>query len=129
MRLRPVPIALGVLGLAVGVVGVLALREATLSTHAPDDPDSRVAVVVRADTERSEPGQSRAEMVEALFLTCRLEVTADVVGPIVDEGDGRYRAVLSPALDATDERQLRGCVEDWTIDHLRVDVLGFEPVS
>ena len=68
-------------------------------------------------------------MVEALLLTCRLEVTTDVVGPIVDEGGGRYRAVLQPALDATDERQLRGCVEDWTIDHLRVDVLAFEPVS
>lgn len=129
MRIRPAPIALGVIGLALGVVGVLALREATLSTHTADDPDTQVAVVVRARTEDAEPGQSPAEMVEALLLTCRLEVTADVVGPIEDEGDGRYRAVLQPALDDTDERQMRGCVEDWTIDHLRVDVLGFEPVG
>lgn len=121
-------VALGAVGMAVGVVGVLALREATLSTHERDDPSSSVALVVDARTEGGEAGQTVAEMVEALLLTCRLEVTADLDGPVVDEGDGRFRAVLRPSLDETDRRQLRGCVEDWTIDHLRVDVVAFEPV-
>ena len=62
-------------------------------------------------------------MVEALLLTCRLEVSSDVVGRIRVEGDGRFRAVLRPALDATNQKQLRGCLEDWTIDSLRVDVV------
>jgi hypothetical protein len=35
--------------------------------------------------------------------------------------------VLEPTLDATNERQLRGCLEDWTIDHVRLDVVDFEP--
>ena len=41
-------------------------------------------------------------MVEALLLTCRLEVTSDLVGPIRDEGGGRFRVTLEPALDKTD---------------------------
>ncbi|HEX7132247.1 MAG TPA: hypothetical protein VF228_06705 [Iamia sp.] len=117
---------LGLVGLAIGVVAVLALREATLSTHERDDPRSEVELVIEARTEGGEPGQTLAEMVDALLLTCRLEVTSDLVGPIRDEGGGRYRAVIRPALDATDRRQLRGCIEDWTIDHLLVDVVGFE---
>ena len=32
-KLSPAKLALGTVGLAIGVVGVLALREATLSTH------------------------------------------------------------------------------------------------
>lgn len=124
---RLATVALGVVGLAVGVVAVLALREATLSTHQHNDPDSTVGLVVEARTEGGETGQTLAEMVEALLLTCRLEVASDLVGPIRDEGDGRFRAELRPALDPTDRRQLRGCVEDWTIDHLRVDVVGFAP--
>jgi hypothetical protein len=30
---------------------------------------------------------------------------------------------LAPALDETNQRQFRGCVEDWIIDHLKVDVV------
>lgn len=126
MTIKPAHIVLGAVGLALGIVGVWALREATLSTHGRIDPATHVEVVIRARTEGGERGQSLDEMVEALLLTCRLEVTSDIAGPIVDEGDGRYRVVLEPDLDQTDRRQLRGCIEDWTIDHLLVDVVAFE---
>ena len=126
MTVRPAHIAFAALGLAVGVLAVWALREATLSTHGRIDPSTRLELVVRARTEGGERGQVLGEMVEALLLTCRLEVTADIAGPIRDEGDGRFRAVLEPSLDQTDRRQLRGCIEDWTIDHLLVDVVAFE---
>ncbi|HEY8058449.1 MAG TPA: hypothetical protein VID94_06845, partial [Acidimicrobiales bacterium] len=32
-----------------------------------------------------------------------------------------YRAVLQPAMDQTNRRQFRGCLEDWTLDQLLVD--------
>jgi len=32
------------------------------------------------------------------------------------------RAVLAPALDETNRRQFRGCIEDWVIDHVRINV-------
>jgi hypothetical protein len=126
MTTRPGPVAVAALAIALGVLGVMALRDATLSTHQPTDPGSEVELVVRASTHRGERGQSLDEMVEALLSMCRLEVSADVEGPVHAEGDGRYRAVLQPDLDRTDRRQLRGCIEDWTIDQLRVDVVSFE---
>jgi hypothetical protein len=131
VKITPVGAVLGAIGLAAGLIGVFALREATLSTHGRIDPESRIALVVDARTEGGEPGQSLNEMVEALLYTCRLEVTSDLAGPIEIErqDEGRFRAVLQPALDETNRRQMRGCIEDWTIDHLLVDVVSFEPIS
>lgn len=126
MKIAPGRLALGTVGLALGVLGTLALREATLSTHERDEPGSTVDLVVSARSEGAERGQSLPEMVHALLLTCRLEVTSDLAGPIHDDGDGRFRVTLAPALDETDRRQLKGCLEDWTIDQLLVDVVGFE---
>lgn len=126
MTIRPGRITLGLIGLTVGVLGVLALREATLSAHDPVDPGSRSLLIVDARTEGGEHGQSLSEMVEALLLTCRLEVTADIAGPIRDEGGGRFRTTLAPGLDQNNRRQLRGCLEDWTIDQLQVEVVALE---
>jgi hypothetical protein len=85
-------------------------------------------VVVSANAKGGEGGQTLAEMVEAQLLTCRLEVTSDfvtseLVGPIEPLGDDRFRAVLTPALDDTNRRQFRGCVEDFMIDHVQINVV------
>jgi hypothetical protein len=117
-------LALGALGLAIGVVGVLALREATLSTHEPVSHRA-TELVVSARTRGGESGQDLAEMVQAQLLTCRLEVSSDFEGEIEPEpmeGD-RFRAVLVPALDETNRRQFRGCVEDFMTDHLQINVV------
>ena len=127
MTTKPAHIVFGAVGLAVGVFGVWALREATLSTHGRVDPSTQIELVVRARTEGGERGQTLDEMVEALLLTCRLEVTSDIAGPIRARGQRAATGSCSqPALDQTDRRQLRGCLEDWTIDHLLVDVVAFE---
>ena len=117
-----------VVGLAIGVVGVLALREATLSTHQPVAADSRVAVVLDVDTRNRERDQSPAEMVGALLAVCRLEVSSDLVGTPREVAPGRFEAVLEPALDQTNRRQFRGCIEDWTIDSLQAHVRSLEAV-
>ncbi|MGH9138967.1 MAG: hypothetical protein ACRD0G_18300, partial [Acidimicrobiales bacterium] len=117
-KLTPAKAALGLVGLGVGVAGVLALREATLSTHQPVEGRG-MELVVSARTRGGEQGQTLAEMVEAQLLACRLEVTSDVVGAIEPLGDGRFRAVLEPAMDQTNRRQFRGCVEDFMIDHVQ----------
>lgn len=116
-------------GLAVGVVGVLALREATLSTHQPVPAGSRVAVVIDVDTRNRERDQTEAEMVEVLFAACRLEVSSDVVGAPREVAPGRYEAVLEPTLDETNRRQFRGCLEDWTLDGLTAHVHSIEDVA
>jgi len=120
-KLRPGRLALGAVGLAIGVIGVLALREATLSTH--EEVDAReTRLVVSGQTKGGEEHQTLSEMVEAQVLSCRLEVESDLSGPLQHLGDDRYRAVLVPALDDSNRRQFRGCLEDWIIDHVQLDV-------
>jgi hypothetical protein len=114
-------LALGAVGLAIGIVGVLALREATLSTH--EEVDAReTRLVVSGQTKGGEKNQTLSEMVEAQVLSCRLEVQSDLAGPVERLGDDRFRAVLVPALDDSNRRQFRGCLEDWVIDHVQLDV-------
>ena len=118
-----VRLSLAAVGLLVGIVGLLALREATLSTHQPVTPNSRIELVVAARTKGGEPTQTTAEMTEAQLLSCRLEVNSDLVGNLQGIGQDRFRAVLSPSLDDTDRRQFRGCLESWMIDHFQLDVV------
>jgi hypothetical protein len=120
-----VRVALALVGLVIGIGMVLALREATLSTHEPVPRDSRIELVVAAKTKGGETNQTLAEMVEAQLLACRLEVTSDLVGAIEPVGDDRFRAVLTPSMDETNRRQFRGCVEDWVIDGVQLDVINF----
>jgi hypothetical protein len=125
VKLTPARVALGLVGLVVGIVGVLALREATLSTHQPVDA-AAMELVVHARTKGGETNQTLAEMVEAQLLTCRLEVASDLSAPIEPLGDGRFRVELQPAMDQTNKRQFRGCVEDFVTDHLQIDVLELD---
>jgi hypothetical protein len=113
---------LGVVGLAAGALAVIALREATMSTHSPVHPDSRVELVVHAESRGGDESQTTPERVDAQVRTCRLEVASDLVGSMEPTGDDRYRGVLAPAMDETDRRQFRGCIEDWVIDNVRLDV-------
>jgi hypothetical protein len=124
-RFSPGRVALGVVGLAVGIGGVFALREATLSTHG-ERVGEEIELVVSARSRGAEWSQSLAEMVEAQVQACRLEVNSDLDGPIEDLGDGRFRATLTPALDQTDRKQFRGCLEDWVVDHLWLDVVHLD---
>jgi hypothetical protein len=117
------------LGVAIGVVAVSALREATLSTHEPVAPDSRIELVVAGRTKGAEVGQTLDEMVQAQILSCRLEVNSDLVGTIEPQGDGRFRAVLTPSMDETNRKQFRGCLEDWLIDQLQLDVIRLAAVA
>jgi len=127
-KLRPGRLALGAVGLAIGVVAVLALREATLSTHQPVTGRG-MELIVSAKTKGGEKSQRLPEMVEAQLLSCRLEVNSDFEGPIERLSDERFRAVLVPALDETNRRQFRGCVEDWIVDHLQVDVVELNEIQ
>ena len=121
--MKPIPALLGVVGVVGGLLGVRALSDATLSTHTEVDPDSRIEVVVDVDAHGGEIGQSIDEMVEAQIVTCRLEVHSDVVGEIVPLGNDRFSATLSPSMDHSDQRQFRGCLEDWIIDHVKLEVV------
>jgi hypothetical protein len=80
--------------------------------------------VVDAETNRGERSQTTAEMVDTQIRTCRLEVHSDLAGDIIEVRRDRFRATLWPSLDETDRRQFRGCVEDWVIGNIRLDVVS-----
>ena len=125
-----VRLTLAAVGVAIGVLAVVALREATLSTHESVSPDSRIEVVVAARVKGGERGQTLEEMVEAQLVACRLEVSSDLVGEIEPEHDGRhFHAVLRPSMDETDQRQFRGCLEDWRIDQFQLDVIRLAEIG
>jgi hypothetical protein len=111
-----------VVAAGLGAIGILALRDATLSTHEAVSTESRTELVLRVQSHGEEAGQTLVEMAEAIILGCRLEVHSDLVEPIQELSGGRFRAVLRPSMDTSDRRQFRGCLEDWSIDHARAEV-------
>jgi hypothetical protein len=116
--------ALGVATAVVLGVGVYALREAT-ETRSIDTPaDSRTVVEVRARTNAELPGLALGDVVSAALTTCRLELdSSSVAGANGSAGPDAYRIVLAPALDETERVRYEGCLEDWRIDHVRIDVV------
>jgi hypothetical protein len=130
-------ILLGVLGLGVGAIAVSALREATLSTHQPVSPGSKVEVTVHARVHNTEQHQTLEEHVEAQLLACRLEVSSDIIEegaeeraePQVEGGEGTFTFVMQPQLDQTNRRQFKGCVEDFVVDGLQMDVVEMKDVT
>ena len=120
--MRVIAALLAAIGLG---AAVWYLRDATMSTHTVRHPDSQLVMVLDADVHRSEPGQTLEEHLRAKVLYCRTEVGySDPVDPPerVDGDEGTFRVVLQPSLDDTDMRQFRGCMEDWNMDQLQVDV-------
>jgi hypothetical protein len=123
-----VRIAVALVALALVGGSVWQLRSATMSRHVVMDPDSRLSVTLDAELRRSETGRSLDAMVTAKASMCRLEV-ATSVGQLQGGSDGRFRLVLQPSLDDTDRVQFRGCMEDWNVDHLLVDVVQMREVA
>ena len=123
-----VKLLLAAFGITLGVVGFVALRGATLSTHQQVARDSRLELVVAGHI-KGNAGKRLDETVEAQIQGCRLQVGSAIVGKIESEGRGRYRAVLSPSMDRTNRRKFRGCLHDWKIDRFRLDVIRLEELA
>ncbi|HET8929614.1 MAG TPA: hypothetical protein VFN21_03045 [Acidimicrobiales bacterium] len=106
------------------VIGVHQLREATQSRHHATPPGSRTWVVVDAHQNRAPSSHTLEDMTDAQLRRCQIEVEAHQVrdlAAVPGESD-HFVVVLQPALDASDRTQYQGCVEDWTFDHLLLQV-------
>lgn len=112
-------------------VGIAAMREATESRHEPRHPDSRVRVLIQPRSNRPESSQGIRNVVTAQLSFCQLEVGSTIEGEMhqVSVDPVRYSFVMAPALDETDRKQFRGCVEDWIVDNHRIDVVEIEEFS
>lgn len=104
------------LGVLVAVLalagGTYLLRETFMSTRYDTGPDTRTRVVVESRTKRSERDTTMKEFTTAQLITCRLEVGSDPVGDLEQVAGYRFEVVLAPALDSSDRKQFKGCIED-----------------
>ena len=87
--------------------------------------------MIEAHANSGESGQGLADLTRAKVAMCTPETrSSDVVSglePVGPKhgGQGRFRFVLQPALDRSDQTQFRGCLRDWNLDHVRVYVRAF----
>lgn len=109
--------------------GIVALREATLTRHVQDVPGEavRLDLRVRAQLEEMPPGTTLPQLAAAVVAACAPEVRGSPEGPPELLGDpqheeARFTTTFRPALGESDQVQLTGCVEDWLVDHVLVDV-------
>lgn len=107
-------------------VGVHLLREHTQSTHYRTSADSRLRVVVESHRNGAEPTVTMADLTLAHLTMCRLEVSSGLDGGLERLSQHRFAVVLSPALDSTDRKQFRGCVEDWNVDRNLMRVISMD---
>jgi hypothetical protein len=122
--MRPLVLrVIGAIACAVVLGGcIYLLREATMSTHYDTGADSRLVVVVRAEGNRPEEGVTLEQMATTHIELCGLEVAREGEVRTLPSAGDRYEITLRPSLDSTDRKQYQGCLEDWSVDHLLLDV-------
>ena len=120
--------ALALLVVAGGAVAVRWAVDNTLTRHSEVAAGSSLVVRLRGERQ-SAAEHAEEELVEAVVAMCQLEV-GGAVDPdslrLVDDDRDLYEVVFEPSLDASDQRQLRGCLEDLRIDHFRATVVAME---
>ena len=104
------------------VLAVDVLGDMTQTRPDEVNQDAVTEVVVRVDEDRF--GWGRDAAADALWSVCWAQTSSRMTGDGQLEalGDGRYRAVLRPAVGHHDERQMVGCLEDLTVDRVRGNV-------
>lgn len=127
LRRAAVWVTAAVLGLAL-VIGVDALRDATMTVPEAHDPDAVLTLTLDVDTR--EAFGSVEQLVEALYVACRVRLPGETRALEIGRTEaGLGRLVVSPALGDTTRRRFVGCLEDATIDRVNADVVSIEESS
>jgi hypothetical protein len=116
-------------------VGILALRQTTMSVHGDVPTDSHLDVWISADTLVPEDPATRLARSQVDLCTAEAVPFSDLTSFLGTEAVSDpaeqlpvYRFRLQPGADEPDRAQLRGCLEDLRIRHLRLNVLGLRQV-
>lgn len=121
-------VAANVLWVALLVGGVMVVRSLTQSTHPPIPPHSRTRIVLEPVQNRSEPSQTLTAVARAHLAFCDVEVSSAIQGEaeVIDDDPLLLAVVFAPALDDTDRKQFKGCLEDWLVDNHLIHVRSIE---
>lgn len=111
----------GVVVLALAVVGILLLRSELMTVHDPQPEGTRTEFVLQAET-RLAP-EHLTEMTRGLVSVCRLLVNSDLVeASFTPIRQDVFSFAVEPALDQFDLREMRGCLQDTRVQRLKVKV-------
>lgn len=107
--------------------GIIVLRETTMSVHRDVPEPSHLDVWVTAATYVREDPELRLTRAQVDLCTAEAVPTSRLVAfeevPAAED-DQVYRFRVTPGFDAPDRAQLRGCLEDLRVGHLRLEVRG-----
>jgi hypothetical protein len=122
--------ALVVLAVAIAVsLGVDFLGDLTQSRPDRVNADEVSEVILSVDEDRFGGGRDAA--ADALWAVCWAQTSSRMAGDghLQSLGDGRYRAVLQPAVGQNDQQQLVGCLEDLTVERVLGNVESVRTLS
>lgn len=109
--------ALGALAIIVVIGALYVLRAKTMAReNAAPQPGTALVVEFSVHAQRL-PSHELPLVAASIFNTCRLQAEAGLERPVSQLSDSRFQAVLSPAPNATDRKQLSGCLSDLSVAH------------
>ena len=120
-------IAGGIALVAAAVVSIGALGDLTQSRPDPLRTDAVTELVLSVEHDRFVHGADGA--AAALWAVCAGQTRSRLVDELSGGEDGRYRVVLAPAVGEHEERKLRGCLEDLTVERVLGDVESWRTVA
>ena len=106
--------------LLVGAVGVLA----QLTMYRPDVRPTTGSTTYEMRVELREGDGDQARVVQALWLSCRDILADSSRAEIVPAGVDQVTMTVEPRIAHNDDRRFVGCLEDVTLDRVRVDVVS-----
>lgn len=112
-------VAIWIVVLAVASAGLFALREETMSRETMDADRGALLIVEFEVKAKSLPNHELSAVASSLFNACRLQAQAGLERPLTQVSADRFRAVLTPAPNETDRKQLGGCLSDLMLSHTR----------
>lgn len=106
--------------------GIDVLGDLTQSRPDPVHDGAVTELVVAVEQDRFAQGDDAA--AAALWAVCAGQTRSQADAPPAEVGAGRYRVVLSPAVGEHEERKLRGCLEDLTVDRVLGDIESWRTI-
>jgi hypothetical protein len=119
-------LVLAVAIVAVLVGGVDVLGDLTQSRPDPVVDGAVTELVIGVEQDRFAQGDDAA--AAALWAVCAGQTKSRAEAAPVAVEPGRYRVVLAPAVGEHEERKLRGCLEDLTVDRVLGDVESWRTI-
>lgn len=110
-----------------GVVGLRELADATRNEGDRHVRGTTSVVVLDVDTRGRDPALAATGLWSVCHLTIPAVRLVSPPAPVLDApDDGWFSVTVTPALGENDQRRLRGCLADGTVDRVWAEVVSID---